>query len=365
MSATGTFHGQYNDGVRAGMREVRIMVGLSGLTISDAQSSAPVAVWPFQTLRLVDRVRGAARLTAEGSDARLTAPEAMLTPDFLKRVPVLRQQKRQVGRRLARMVSGAALVGGIIAGLWFAWPAAADLIAREIPLEWEQRIGRAIVTQQLAGRSACVQVEGRRVLDALAARLEPHAGYGAPMTVMVADFPQVNAFAAPGGIIVLFRGLIERAQNAEEVAGVLAHEMGHVGARHSMRLLMRHSGWVMVSALLLGDTTLASLGPLALTLSYSREFEADADQRAVATLRAANIDGQGLVSFFERMEREEGARRGAAARGITRYAQTHPAMGERRAALAPIVGRGGPAMSADDWQALRGICGKRLRDPQP
>jgi hypothetical protein len=134
--------------------------------------------------------------------------------------------------------------------------------------------------------------------------------------VIVANNPTVNALATPGGSIVVFRGLLERTENAEELAGVLAHEIQHVMHRHSTKAILRQASAGVLMAALVGDVSavvafgLQSARTLG-DLRYSRQAELEADRDGARMLHAAAVDPAGMVSFFQAMQREEGAPRTA------------------------------------------------------
>jgi predicted Zn-dependent protease len=129
----------------------------------------------------------------------------------------------------------------------------------------------------------------------------------------VVNSPQVNAFALPGGFVYVNRGLIERAERLDELAGALGHEIGHVVRRHSVRQLEKQRGANVAVALgctltrlCEGDVarTAIQVGGAALFARYSREDEAEADSEAVVNVVRAGIDPRGIPSLFERLLEE-------------------------------------------------------------
>ncbi len=155
----------------------------------------------------------------------------------------------------------------------------------------------------------------------------------------------VNAFAYPGGFIVMNRGLIEKAESIEEIMGVLAHELAHVERRHSLKAIGAQL------SLLVGALVLASLvGSEASTwvlhgidvsqLSFSRRHELEADELAFAFLLVANVDPQGLPSFFNKLKESEWA--GMAA---LKFLSTHPLTDERLQNLERLSKAAGPSDS--------------------
>lgn len=146
----------------------------------------------------------------------------------------------------------------------------------------------------------------------------------------------VNAFALPGGHIYLTRGLIERTRNGSELAGVLAHEIGHVAARHGIQKLERHLRTgslvgVMYEMILGGEPDLLRNNGLELagvvwSASHSREDEREADRLAVDYLVDAGVDPGGIVSLLETLLREEAS---DSMRGAEAWFSTHPMTAER------------------------------------
>ena len=136
-----------------------------------------------------------------------------------------------------------------------------------------------------------------------------------------------NALALPSGTIVVTDGLVELAKNDEEIVGVLAHEVGHIDRRHSVRNLIQSSIVTGVITMVVGDiSALAAAAPaVLLNARYSREFEREADAYALTMLRSSGIDASSLANILERMEAEHGG--GSA--GALAYVSSHPPTAER------------------------------------
>ena len=137
-------------------------------------------------------------------------------------------------------------------------------------------------------------------------------------TFTVLDSDVVNAFALPGGYVYVTRGLLALAENEAELAGVLAHEIGHVTARHTAQRATRQTyGQIgtglatLAGAILMGDTgaqlgqQLAGAGAQAWVAGYSREQEFQADELGVRYLARAGYDPQAMATFLEALERND------------------------------------------------------------
>lgn len=154
-----------------------------------------------------------------------------------------------------------------------------------------------------------------------------------PVTVKVIDDPQVNAFALPGGFMFINSGLIEKAQTEAELAGVIAHEIAHVAARHGTRQAWRGQVANLASLPLIfmggwagyGVQQAAGLAIPLTFLKFSRDFERQADMLAVQYLYRAGYDTSAFIDFFERLEAEEKRRPGT----LSEIFRTHPPTGDR------------------------------------
>jgi predicted Zn-dependent protease len=125
-------------------------------------------------------------------------------------------------------------------------------------------------------------------------------------TIVVLDDPQVNAFTIPGGNIYVFKGLISFCDSPEELAAVLAHEMGHVEKRHTVDRLVREFGLsILFSIMTGGDSVLLSdVYQTLISTGFSRSQEKEADQFALELLEDANISPKSIASFFRKLNRE-------------------------------------------------------------
>ncbi|MEX2582093.1 MAG: M48 family metallopeptidase [Gemmatimonadota bacterium] len=162
----------------------------------------------------------------------------------------------------------------------------------------------------------------------------------------VVNAPEVNAFAVPGGHIYVNRGLIERTANMSELAGVLAHEIGHVVHRHGIEQVQRaqnaNVGLAVIYGVLLGrnPSGIEQVGTqvigTAVFAGYSRDAERQADETAIQYLIASGIHPSGLVTMFETLMAERERNPGS----VEQWFSTHPTTQERidntRAAIAQI-----------------------------
>jgi predicted Zn-dependent protease len=185
---------------------------------------------------------------------------------------------------------------------------------------------------------------------------------GVPFQFAIANMAETNAFALPGGYIYVSRGLLALARSEEELANVLAHEVGHVAARHAAQRETRALGVGLLSMLgtvaagVLGGQAAAGavsqLGQLAgagLIASYGRDQERQADEVGQTMARAAGFDPAGMATFLDALDHEVTLRLGQPRRPT--FLDSHPATPERvesaRARAQQLGTRGGLAPSAE------------------
>jgi beta-barrel assembly-enhancing protease len=361
-----TAFADFFDGDSAVVRRVAVTLDPASLVIAPAEGT-PFR-WPLADLRAIPDQATARTLVLTSAThplARLHLADATLRREIAARAPALRkgQPVRGRGRIAAWAMAAVASVALIIFVLV---PTMANQLAEILPPEGEKALGDATLDQirsaldqsGLEGLATCDAAAGRAALDRLTARITDGVDLPYELTVTVLDHEMVNAFALPGGHIVFFRGLLEEAESAEEVAAVFAHELGHVIARDPARGALRTAGSIGVLGLLFGDfaggAAVLFLVERLIEASYSQGAEASADAFAHDRLRAVDLPPGALATFFDRLRAEHGD-----AEGFVAHFLSHPQLGDRIArAEAAGAGQGGtrPALDAGDWAALRTIC---------
>ncbi len=220
---------------------------------------------------------------------------------------------------------------------------------QHISPESERRLGRSVMDNM--GRDGKL-VEESKALDAIreiGGRLTRDSTR--KYEWYLKDDPGVNAFAIPGGFVVVHAGLVHAADTPEELAGVLAHEIEHVERRHTLQLMLYQLGWATLLAVALGDpTAITALLLLELgNLSFSRDLEAQADTGGLETLRKAGVSPDGMASFFRKLSADGGG-------SGPSWISTHPSIKERVATIeAELKAR--PCTECKplemDWKAVR------------
>jgi predicted Zn-dependent protease len=353
----------YTDGRTGQRREVSVQLGGAGLTIVEPGGRF-VAEWPYRKLTLVEEVyRGQPVRLKEGrrGTARLTFTDETILDELAGKARHLRRRDHRHRDTLRRAIIWIAALVAVVAGFIFGLPYAAEPIASAIPLKWEESLGRAVRRQAVTllannARTCTGNPEASAALHRLIARLAGTVKTRYRFRVVVVDHKLVNAFAAPGGYVIVFRGLIDKSRTPEGFAGVLAHEMGHVIERHPTEAIIKAVGLGVVLGVFVGDTSsiggaAADFASTLVNKSYGRSAEREADRLGVTMLNRADIRGDGLADFFTWVAKKEGTRN-----GLSSFLATHPSSRERARKIRRIATGRGPAMSPPEWQALKAIC---------
>lgn len=320
------------------------------------------AKWAYADIRRADSAPGTLRVFCQSAPplARLEIRDAALAAELTSRTADL--DEHHLGRRgIAKIVGWSlAATASIVLVVLFGVPLAADRLAPLVPPAFERRIGD--VTEQqvkvVFGDKACKSSPaGKAAFDKLVTKLRDAAGFDTSVesTVLSSDIP--NALALPGGKVIVFDSLIAKANNPDEVAGVIAHELGHLKHRDNMRGLIYNGGTSFLIGLLFGDITGSSAMIFAsralITSSYSREAETAADTFSIELMQKLGRPPKAMGELMMRITGKEGGK------GLT-IISTHPLTEDRLARMSKEdqTVKGPPLLTDAEWQALKGICGK-------
>ena len=224
------------------------------------------------------------------------------------------ERVRQVRHR-HRVMWGtvAGSIMAVVLGLWFGADLLVEMAVSRIPVEWEQKLGEAAYKDFLSHQDMMKEGSAVKAVEEMTQRLAeqiPNNPYKFQVTVVKSDV--VNAFALPGGYVVVFTGLMKKADSGEEVAGVLGHELNHVLQRHGMERIVKNLGVMAAVAIIVGDQQgliglMRQVGVELLTLKFDRAQETEADLTGLQLVYRAKIDPKGMITFFQKLsEKDEG-----------------------------------------------------------
>lgn len=366
--------GRYSDGRTAASSVVRATLTGTAILIDRGAGEPPLA-WPLSGITTAEPIASSAIdvLIHEpgGGAATLFVPEGTFARELARRAPQLtpRAQRWKVARVWVWLTAAAAVVAAVVMLTEFS---PSRMVAGLIPHKTRVMIGQQVILSMKGGSPFCETDAGKAALQTLVTRLQDGSGSKMKFDVKVADTQVVNAFAAPGEQIVIMRGVLDKAESADEVAGVLAHEMGHGQEMHPEASIVRILGLTALTEFILGGSggTLANIGLLLTQNSYSRQAEREADAHALKTLKAAGISTAGFAAFFRRVAKISGEKTDQTSSGAGDIAidmiRTHPATKDRIAIVeAQPAYPSTPALSQSEWTALKSICGEKAARKPP
>ena len=370
-AATATPRGPaiYFDGTCSARNDVVVEAGAAALQIFSAKNRRLLDEWLYAELRRQAAPDGVLRLGRHGETllARLEIRDAALAAAIEDRAVTLDRggaAERKLRRKVV-ILSLAAVVSLIFTAI-VGVPVLATRLTPLVPIAFEQKLGNMVDSQirstldtkHLGEGFVCGAgangAAGRAALDKLVGRLKAAAALPYPLRVDVVRRTEFNAFALPGGHIYAFQGLIDRAQTPDEVAGVLAHETGHVAHRDGTRTVLQAAGLSFLFGMMLGDFVGGGAVVIAaktvVRSSYSRRVEAQADVYSVGLMRKASGDPRALAIILARVtaDKDEGLK----------ILADHPDTKDRVIAIDAIAPAGAstPLLGAADWAALKQIC---------
>lgn len=295
----------------------------------DAQRSCPIA-----DLRVSERVRHAPRKVTFPDEAYLEvqdtqAFDALLASTGHRDSAVVRMQQSWRGALAAFAATAIVLVLAYLYGL----PLAAEGIANMLPSKTEQAISRGMLSfmdRRLLAPSALPPVRQTAIVERFRLLTAPQPDVPDYTIVFRKSRIGPNAFALPSGEIVLTDELVALMDNDDQVAGILAHELGHLHERHLMRRIVQSSAIGAAATAIFGDASalVANIPTLMLDLKYSRDAEREADDYAIAMMKKNGIPLSQLAESFKKLKSATGD-----GDDVSPYLSTHPPTDERIARI--------------------------------
>lgn len=368
MTTNGT--GIFYDGLTSDRHEVVVHIAGDAIEVK-APDGALLARWrleevyPLATSDQVLRIGVASANVAARVEIRDSALAAALLDRF-KRAD--RSGLTDRATRLKVVAYSLAAIATLVGGAIWGVPLLAERIAPHLPIALEIRLGDAIDAQvrhtldpskgkkpfECAGGDAAQATAARSAFKKLVSSLEGAAGLPLPVHALVVRSPEINAITLPGGRVYMFNGLLAKAEMADEVAGVLGHEIGHVAHRDGTKAVLEAAGLSLLFGMLLGDFTGGGAAVVAartvLQTAYSRVAEAAADDFGARLMYKVGGDPRALGTILLRISDKPGI--------APHFLLDHPEAQERADAIA-MVGQPSPLralLTPAEWNALRSIC---------
>lgn len=213
-----------------------------------------------------------------------------------------------------------AFIGLLALNYFYILPAVGEYVASNVPIEWEKKLGDASFDKMIEGEKID-EVNSKR-MNEFFQQLHYKSDY--KIEVVVVKDKVVNAFALPGGKIIVYEGILRSINDYKELAALLSHEFSHVQLRHSTKNIFRSLSSYMLLAVLFGDASgltavVIQNADQLKQLGYSRSLEEEADKSGLKLMKERHLDPKGMEGLFHALKREEGN-----AGDIPEFLSTHP-----------------------------------------
>jgi Zn-dependent protease with chaperone function len=362
----------YFDGVTSAQAAVAIALDDSAITITSPEG-AQLARWDYAAIEHLPASGHRLRLglAASPATARLEVRDPHFAGVVAERLAFGSQQEEASERRRRHRVvewSIAAIAAVMLVGA-AGIPALAQLLLPLIPRSAEVPIGEKTHESIKAsfdekgpfecGEEGPKERAGKEIFLRLVSRLEAAADLPIRVHPFVIRTRVINAVAFPGGYVHIHMGLINATQSPEELGGIIAHELGHVANRDTMRGMLQKTGVSFLVGIVLGDVTgragIIVGGYRVLQNRNSRAQEAAADAFGVRVLTRLGADPHRMADFFERMM----TARGPGGQNMLLF-RDHPTDAARVTAIrsAPAVANPTPLLTAHEWETLKLVCSR-------
>ncbi|WP_290792051.1 M48 family metallopeptidase [Flavihumibacter sp. UBA7668] len=306
---------------------VRVLLFDQAIQLYDANDESFLGAYELEAIRLQEKNDQYAKLSLlPGNTDILTISDAhLLLPEILERI----NGSRNVGKKIRRNWKWPVVFIGIAAFLVAAYFGLISLLTSVglhlVSIEKEKELGDMIFHSMADGLK--IDTISSRSLKRFAGHLQLSTDY--PLEFTVVDDTTINAFAIPGGHIVVYKGILNEMKDPEELVALLGHEASHINERHSLRSILRQLSGSVLLTMVFGDlgsigASIAGQADHLRTLSYSRSLEEEADQKGMEIMMSNKINPQGMVGLMDRLQKADS---GTALPG---FLSTHPLTSERK-----------------------------------
>lgn len=297
----------YFDGKTPHRHEIELVVTPNGLRL--AFQDGRTELWPYDELRQTQGMYDGEELRFERGLAAVVVADRGLLAAMHELAPASdgRVKAAVGGWRMVRAAVGA--VVGLVVGGWglynYGLPALADAMAATVPVSWEVSLGDQALDQLCPPAERCTDAATLKAVEAVVEKIRPaNSPYAYQVTLSTSE--DFNAFALPGGRLIVNRGLLEKLKSPQELAGILAHEVQHVERRHTTKAICEDASTQVLIAGLLGNhdgfgqalRAAKALGEL----GHSRQAEAEADREGMKRILEAGLDPHAMVKAYEHLK---------------------------------------------------------------
>ena len=339
-------------------RKRRVTLRLAG-GVEIVEDGRILDIWPFGEVRRADGPPNLLRLSCV---AALPLARLEIADEFTKAaifshcagIDIVDRSRSGTARIIFWSLAAVCSIVGLAV---FGIPLLAERLAPLVPYALEKRMGDAADGQirAMLGGQLCTGAEGQAAFTAMVDKIKVAGDLDLPFDAHVLSSGTANALALPGGRVYLLNGLLQKATSPDEIAAIIAHELGHVKHRDNVRRVIQTGGTSFLFGLLFGDVTGAGavifVSRAMLDASYSREAERGADTFAVDVMHKLGRSPLPMGQLLMKVTGEQGKN------PLSIFA-SHPLTEDRLDIMkkADRPNSGPPILSDQEWRALKAIC---------
>lgn len=336
-------------------RKVRILLFDQAIQLYDAADESFIGAFAVGGIRLIETSAGAAllQLLPDGYERLTVSVNHLLWPELNQKLSNTGKFSTKAKKHWKWPVLLLVIAGGLL-GIYFLLISLITGIGLQlVSTEKERELGEMIYASMAEGLK--IDSAATDKLTLFANELKLSEEYKLNFTVV--DEKEINAFAIPGGRIVVYKGILEEMKEPEELVALLGHEASHVNERHSLRSILRQLSGSVLLSMVFGD--LGSIGSAVVgqadqlrSLSYSRSLEEEADASAMDLMRGNKVDPRGMIGLMDRLKKAESGAK------LPGFLSTHPLTTDRKATAEKYIRQfpqtyETPAPIAESWKQLR------------
>lgn len=381
---TSNWNGRWSDGKTAAAHKVEIELQQDNLVFRrEDQPGTPPQIWPYKEIHSPHPVhpndKSVLLTSTKNPEQRLFIDEVNFAKRILDQAPNITHSAHQWSLLKWPLAMAAALVV-FWALTYFNIISPANYLAQIMPDNSRTTLGTGVIKTITKNQKVCHSQQGDAALNKLLVRLYPATPQKIKFKIKVVDLKIVNAFAAPGDHIIVSGKLIQQATSPDELAGVIAHEIGHAIERHPEAGIIRALGLLTIMQFLTAGeaSAVSDIAFFLIQSGYSRSAEQQADEHAANILKKVAIDTRPLAGFFARLinrtiktdnKDEKPTKTNPTAqpnktenKDFLSWISTHPATQDR----IEFFNRNGqptspPILNSPEWKALQNMCGEQKK----
>lgn len=311
--------------------------------------------YPWDNLKVFSSSASVEIKSMGGESFTLTIRDSDLAAHWRKGIPFTKGA-RYIPWLVGSGIAALLLCLGLIVWGVFAMPKLMDRLVKNLPYKWENELGEQLIRQYPQDKlmSGANTLQAQIKIDSIM-KLLPNSDSIQFKIHWINDTAVSNAFALPGGHIMVYSGLLGDLKGQDELIPILFHEAGHAIHRHGMRQMASAASGRFIFYTIFGDLgglggIFANQGEWLLMQRYSRDAEREADAYAVKSLEAFGWNSEGMVRFFSRMSEKEPKA------GVWSIMSTHPPSKERLKQISnikPSTKKTVDVLSAEEWGQLK------------